>query len=147
MSEEVVEVADTPTEAPNEAVETATPTETTVDTPEVSKASEQAFSDSWLGKLEAEDLKGDKTLERLKGKSEEEIARYIKELASWNGKKGDIPAKDASDEEKEAFAIKMGRPETIDGYDFNINDDFSEVVGADNVPYYQQKVDGFKEKG
>lgn len=150
MSEEAVveevvateTVTETPVEAPVAPVEA----QPTPDTPVTPEASEEAFADVWLGKLENEELKGDKTLERLKGKSADEVAQYIKELVAWNGRKGDIPADDATDEVKEAFAIKMGRPETQEGYDFSLNADFSELVGEDNVPYYESKVEWFKEQ-
>ena len=108
-------------------------------------AEEKSFTDDWIGKIEDEELKGNKILERLAGKSADEVAQYLVELNSWNGKKGDIPAKDATQEEIDAFQIKMGRPETAEGYDFSLNDDFVKLVGEQNAPLYQGMVDGFKD--
>lgn len=139
MSEEAVVV--------EEEVGAEAPVEEVVETPvEESAQDEVAFSDSFIEKLTDEDLKSNKTWDRLKGKSADELGRYITELVSYNGKKGDIPAKDASKEEWDAFHQKMGRPESVEGYDFSIGDEFKEVVGEANLPYYQQMIDGFKEQ-
>jgi hypothetical protein len=144
MSDEVAVVEDVPeavVDTPVEAVVDAP-----VEAPTEAVSEDLAFTDTFMSKIESEDLKGNKTLERLKGKNADELAQYITELASWNGKKGDIPSKDATDEEREAFAIKMGRPETVEGYDFSIGEEFGELVGTEQVPFYQSKIDGFKEQ-
>lgn len=142
MSEEaVVDAPEATVEAP--AVD-STPVE--VAPPAEAVSEDLAFTDNFIGSIESDELKGSKVLERLKGKSADEMAQYITELASWNGKKGDIPSKDATQEEIDAFQMKMGRPENVEGYDFSIGDEFSELVGESQVPYYQSKIDGFKEQ-
>jgi hypothetical protein len=146
MSEEAV------VEATDVAVETEVTTDVVADVateaPVATEAVSEdlAFSDQFISKIESDELKGHKTLGRLQGKSADELAQYITELQAWNGKKGDIPAKDAPQEEIDAFQIKMGRPENIEGYDFNIGEEFSELVGTEQLPYYQSKIDGFKEQ-
>ena len=141
-NEEVAETTET-----TEAVETnVTASEETNATTEATATEESAFSDTFIESISDEGLKGNKLWERLKGKSADEFAKYVTELQSWNGKKGEVPTEESTPEEWSAFYDKMGRPETIDGYDFSLNDEFKELVGESNTPYYQQMIDGFKEQ-
>ena len=135
MSEEEVateEVAETTTEE--------TPVE------ETSTEQSQAFVDSMLEQIDNEDIKSAGFWDNLKGKDANEVGKYIKELQSFAGKKGDIPKSDASDEEWASFYQKLGRPENIEGYDFTIGDDFTKLVGEDSVPYFEKTIDNIKEQ-
>ena len=85
-------------------------------------------------------------MEKLGGKNANEVGKYIKELQSFAGRKGDIPKDDATDEEWDAFYQKLGRPETIEGYDFSINEEFKELVGEGFAPFFDKVVSDFKEK-
>ena len=122
--------------------ETATPESSPA--PVEAKTEDLSFTDTFVSKIENEELKSSKMWDRLKGKSADEVAQYMTEMNAWNGKKGDIPSAEASPEEWAQFHAKMGKPENIDGYDFSIGQEFNELVGEANVPYYQQKVDAFK---
>tara|TARA_X000001382_G_C3134655_1_gene167567 strand:- start:65 stop:943 length:879 start_codon:yes stop_codon:yes gene_type:complete len=135
VQEEVVET--------QEVVEETTEQPTAEATEEVT---EQAFVDSMLSQIDDDDVKSAGFWKNLEGKDANEVGKYIKELQSFAGKKGDIPTKDASEEEWNDFYAKMGRPESIEGYDFNINDDFKELVGEEAVPFFEQAIDGFKEQ-
>jgi hypothetical protein len=134
VSEEVAteEVVETTEEVSNEKVQET--------------ESSNNFVDTMLSQIEDEDVKSAGFWKNLEGKGATEVGKYIKELQSFAGKKGDIPKKDASEEEWSAFYQKLGRPENIEGYDFGLNDDFKELVGEDAMPYFNQAVNGFKEK-
>jgi len=129
MSEEVAEVVE-------EAVE-----EVAVE----AKVSEVPFSDTFIESITDEDVKENKMWENLKGKDANEIARYMSELKSFAGKKGDIPKSDATDEEWAEFYGKLGRPESTEGYEFSMNDEFKELVG-EGAPFFEKAIDGFKEQ-
>tara|TARA_A100000172_G_scaffold77053_1_gene61047 strand:- start:87 stop:959 length:873 start_codon:yes stop_codon:yes gene_type:complete len=135
MSEEEV--------ATEEVVETTTE-ETPVE--ETSTEQSQAFVDSMLEQIDNEDIKSAGFWDNLKGKDANEVGKYIKELQSFAGKKGDIPKSDASDEEWASFYQKLGRPENIEGYDFTIGDKFTELVGEDSIPYFEKTIDKIKEQ-
>jgi len=139
MSEEAV----TTEEATEEVVETTT--EATVETTEKVEATETAFVDSMLESMTDEDVKGHKMWENLKGKDADELGRYVKELKSFAGKKGDIPKEGASDDEWNAFYEKLGRPESAEAYDFDMNDEFKALVGEEALPFYNQAIEQFKE--
>jgi len=108
--------------------------------------SSTSFVDSMLSQIDNEDIKSAGFWKNLEGKDANEVGKYIKELQSFAGKKGDIPKSDASDEEWSAFYQKLGRPENLEGYDFTIGDDFAEIVGEDSAPFFEKAVEGFKEK-
>ena len=129
MSEEVV----------NEEV-----VEETTETPVESEAT-PAFVESMLEQISDEDVKSAGFWKNLEGKDANEVGQYIKELNSFAGKKGDIPKADATDEEWDEFYSKLGRPESIEGYDFVLNEDFKEIVG-DGIDFYNSALDGFKEQ-
>ena len=133
MSEEVTteEVVDTPTEET-----THTTTETTTD--------DRAFTDTFIDAMTDEDLKSQKMWDNLKGKSADEFGKYVRELKAFSGKKGDIPKPEASEEEWSAFHQKLGRPESLDGYDWNLGDEFKEMVG-EQAGFYEGAVDWFKD--
>lgn len=113
----------------------------------VEESSEQvAFVDNMLSQIDNEDVKSAGFWKNLEGKNANEVGQYIKELQSFAGKKGDIPKSDATDEEWSEFYQKLGRPESIDGYDFTIGDEFAEIVGKEALPFFDKIVEGFKEK-
>tara|TARA_R100001163_G_scaffold14424_1_gene13188 strand:+ start:13253 stop:14122 length:870 start_codon:yes stop_codon:yes gene_type:complete len=113
---------------------------------EAGPAEEQSFVDNMLSQIDNEDIKSAGFWQNLKGKDANELGQYVKELQSFAGRKGDIPKDDASAEEWNEFYSKLGRPESVEGYDFEINDDFLEIVGTDSAEYYNNVIDGFKEK-
>ena len=133
MSEE--EVVETTEEVVEEVAE-ETPVE----------ESSESFVDSMLSQIDNDDIKSAGFWKNLEGKDANEVGKYIKELQSFAGKKGDIPKSDATDEEWAEFYQKLGRPENIDGYDFTIGDEFTELVGKDSIPYFEKTVDKIKEQ-
>ena len=133
MSEE--EVVETTEEVVEEVAE-ETPVE----------ESSESFVDSMLSQIDNDDIKSAGFWKNLEGKDANEVGKYIKELQSFAGKKGDIPKSDATDEEWSAFYQKLGRPENIEGYDFTIGDEFTELVGEDSIPYFEKTIDKIKEQ-
>tara|TARA_R100001015_G_C4593870_1_gene149185 strand:+ start:48 stop:920 length:873 start_codon:yes stop_codon:yes gene_type:complete len=133
MSEE--EVVETTEEVVEEVAE-ETPVE----------ESSESFVDSMLSQIDNEDIKSAGFWKNLEGKDANEVGKYIKELQSFAGKKGDIPKSDASQEEWDAFYNKLGRPEDVDGYDFTIGDEFTKVVGEESVPFFENAVEEFKQE-
>ena len=105
-----------------------------------------SFVDSMLSQIDNDDIKSAGFWKNLEGKDANEVGKYIKELQSFAGKKGDIPKSDATDEEWSAFYQKLGRPENIEGYDFTIGDEFTELVGEDSIPYFEKTIDKIKEQ-
>ena len=93
--------------APSNNENTAVPTETTT---EVQPAA------SWTDSL-PDDLKTNASLSKFKD-SNSVLKSYL-ELEKSMGSKVKVPGSDATDEERNAFFNKMGRPETKDGYEFN----------------------------
>jgi hypothetical protein len=102
--------------------------------------------ESFLESMTDEDVKGHKMWENLKGKDANEVGRYFKELKSFTGKKGDIPGKDATDEQWGEFYSKLGRPESADAYDFEIGQEFVDLVGAEAMPYYEGLIGTIKDQ-
>lgn len=135
---EEVEVIEEAEVADNGIVETAEVVE--------EEAPETAFSDTFISSIKDEELKGNKMWDNLKGKSADEIGQYMKELKSFTGKKGDIPGKDASDEQWAEFYGKLGRPESADAYDFEIGQEFKDLVGDDQMPYYEGLIGTIKDQ-
>ena len=129
----------------NQEVVEETPVEEAGPVEESSEATTN-FVDSMLEQIEDEDVKSAGFWKNLEGKNANEVGQYIKELNSFAGKKGDIPKKDATDEEWNEFYSKLGRPETPEAYDFDVNEDFKEAVGEESMPYFEQAVKGFKEQ-
>ena len=140
MSEEV-----TNEEVTEETVE-ETPVEETAVEETTNTQSTASFVDSMLEQIEDDDVKGAGFWKSLEGKDATEVGKYIKELQSFAGKKGDIPKSDASQEEWDSFYTKLGRPESVDAYDFTIGDEFAKMVGEDSVPFFEKAVEGFKEQ-
>ena len=105
-----------------------------------------SFVDSMLSQIDNEDIKSAGFWKNLEGKDANEVGKYIKELQSFAGKKGDIPKSDASQEEWDAFYNKLGRPENVDGYDFTIGDEFTKVVGEESAPFFEDAVEEFKKE-
>ena len=105
-----------------------------------------SFVDSMLSQIDNEDIKSAGFWKNLEGKDANEVGKYIKELQSFAGKKGDIPKSDASQEEWDAFYNKLGRPEDVDGYDFTIGDEFTKVVGEESAPFFEDAVEEFKKE-
>lgn len=130
---QVEEVVETPVESTPEAL------------PQESAQEQKAFVDSMLEQITDEEIKTSKMWDALKGKDANELGKYIKELKSFTGKKGDIPKEDASQEEWDAFYSKLGRPESPEGYDFAMNDEFKQLVGAE-APFFESAIEGFKEQ-
>ena len=121
-------------------------TEAVVETPTTTQTTEKAFVDTMIESLDEGDLKSSKMWDNLKGKDANEFAKYVSELKSFTGKKGDIPKADAPKEEWDAFHSKLGRPDSVEGYDFELNDDFKTLVGDDSLPYYEGIVDTIKQQ-
>lgn len=86
-----------------------------------------------------------KTNERFAQFSEANDA-YTKfdELLAAEGNALAIPGEDASDEDKNAFAIKMGRPETAEGYEIGKPQDWPEGVEYNEALDAQFKEAAFK---
>ena len=131
-------------ETTNEEVVEEVSTEAVQETTENTEPS--SFVSSMIGQIEDVEIKEAGFWKNLEGKDATEVGRYIKELQSFAGKKGDIPKPDASQEEWDSFYTKMGRPESVDAYDFTIGDDFAKLVGEDSAPFFEKAVDGFKQK-
>ena len=108
--------------------------------------SSESFVDSMLSQIDNEDIKSAGFWKNLEGKDANELGQYIKELNNFAGKKGDIPKSDATEEEWNAFYEKLGRPKSIDDYDFVIGDEFTELVGKESLPEFEQMVTSLKEK-
>jgi vacuolar-type H+-ATPase subunit H len=107
---------------------------------------ESSFVDNMLSQINNDDIKSAGFWKNLEGKDANEVGMYIKELQSFAGKKGDIPKSDATDEEWAEFYQKLGRPADIEGYDFTIGDEFTELVGKESIPYFEKTVDKIKEQ-
>lgn len=122
-------------------------TEEVVETPvEESNTQPESFVGSMLSQIEDDEVKDAGFWKNLEGKDATEVGKYIKELQSFAGKKGDIPKPDATEEEWAEFYGKLGRPESTDGYDFTVGDEFRELVGEDSAPFFEKAVEGFKEQ-
>lgn len=117
----------------------------TEETNETTTPSADNFVESMLNQIDDTEVKDAGFWKNLEGKNANEVGKYIKELQSFAGRKGDIPKDDATDEEWDAFYQKLGRPETIEGYDFSINEEFKELVG-EAAPFFDKVVSDFKEK-
>jgi hypothetical protein len=102
------------------------------------------FVDTMLSQIEDEDVKSAGFWKNLEGKDANEVGKYIKELQSFAGKKGEIPKSDATEEEWASFYQKLGRPDSVEGYDFTIGDEFSKIVGEDSAPFFEKAVENFK---
>lgn len=140
MSEEIVENA----EEVAEVTEVAEVAEVTEEATTESKA----FVDSMLEAMTDDEVKSHKMWENLKGKDADELGRYIKELKSFSGKKGDIPKPindGGTEEEWNAFYEKLGRPESPDGYEFEMSQEFKDLVG-EGAPFYEEALGWFKEQ-
>tara|TARA_R100000315_G_C5202022_1_gene118901 strand:+ start:17 stop:883 length:867 start_codon:yes stop_codon:yes gene_type:complete len=133
MSEE--EVVETTEEVVEEVAE-ETPVE----------ESSESFVDSMLSQIDNEDIKSAGFWKNLEGKDANEVGKYIKELQSFAGKKGDIPKSDATQEEWDSFYEKLGRPSDIEGYDFTVGDEFTEIVGEESKPFFEDAVEEFKKE-
>jgi hypothetical protein len=107
--------------------------------------SSTSFIDNMLSQIDNEDVKSAGFWKNLEGKNANEVGQYIKELQSFAGKKGEIPKDDASEEEWNAFYKKLGRPENVEGYDFEVGDNFKEIAGEE-TPFFENAVEGFKQK-
>ena len=104
------------------------------------------FVDQMLEQIQDEDVKSAGFWKNLEGKDATEVGKYIKELQSFAGKKGEIPKEDATEEEWNSFYQKLGRPESVEGYDFEMGDEFKKLVGEDATPFFEKTIEGFKEK-
>lgn len=67
------------------------------------------------------------------------LAKQVYEQDKHIGGMIKIPGDDATDEERNAFQLKLGRPETVDGYEFDVPADLPE-----NLPYDGERADAFK---
>tara|TARA_X000001388_G_scaffold118_1_gene234 strand:+ start:1387 stop:2253 length:867 start_codon:yes stop_codon:yes gene_type:complete len=129
-----------------EVVETVEEVSTEETPVEQSNTQPESFVGSMLSQIEDESVKEAGFWKNLEGKDATEVGKYIKELQSFAGKKGDIPKSDATEEEWAEFYGKLGRPESTDGYDFTVGDEFRELVGEDSAPFFEKAVEGFKEQ-
>jgi len=134
MAEEEVAVEEVAQETTETAAEEVAPT----------KEADLTFSDSFIGSVENEELRTKLEGFNLGGKTADEFGKYLAELKSFTGKKGDIPKEGASDDEWNAFHTKLGRPDNVEGYDFELNDDFKTLVGEESLPYYEGIVNTIK---
>lgn len=122
-------------------------TEVTTEEAPQTDTTEKAFSDSFRESLTDTELKDHKMWDALSGKSADEVGAYMRELKSFTGKKGDIPKpldEGGTQEEWDSFHSKLGRPDSIEGYDWNLGDDFRELVG-EQAAFYDQATDWFKD--
>ena len=88
-----------------------------------------AETTSWRDSL-PEDLKAEKSLESFKDVNS--LAKSYVHAAAKIGAKGlIIPADDAPQEEKDAFAAALGRPETPDGYEFAYPEGYPDELKAE----------------
>ena len=126
--------------------EEATNEEVAEEVVEESNTQPASFVSSMLEQIDDAEIKDAGFWKNLEGKDATEVGKYIKELQSFAGKKGDIPKPDATEEEWSEFYGKLGRPENTDGYDFTIGDEFRELVGEDSAPFFEKAVEGFKEQ-
>lgn len=108
--------------------------------------SSESFVDNMLSQIDNEDIKSAGFWKNLEGKDANEVGKYIKELQSFAGKKGDIPKPDATQEEWDSFYQKLGRPSDIEGYDFTVGDEFTEIVGEESKPFFEDAVEEFKKE-
>lgn len=138
MSEEVEEVASEEVVAGVEA-----PVEEVAEAPVEEVKTEKAFVDNMLESMTDEDVKGHKLWDNLKGKNADELGRYVKELKSFAGKKGDIPKPEASEDEWGEFYSKLGRPDSSDDYNLEISNELREVVGDESAKYYEESIANF----
>ena len=129
MSEEVQEV-----------VETSETTE------ESNQTTSDSFVDSMLNQIEDEGVKSAGFWKNLEGKGATEVGQYIKELQSFAGKKGDIPKSDATEEDWNNFYSKLGRPESVEGYNFTIGDEFTKLVDKEAIPEIENSVQSLKQQ-
>jgi hypothetical protein len=119
--------------------------ETATEATEATATEEKAFVDTFRESITDEGLRGEKMWKELEGKNADEVGRYMRELKAFAGKKGDIPKMDATEDEWNAFHMKLGRPETIDGYDFELSEEFKALVGEGQTAFYDQAMDMFKD--
>ncbi len=69
-----------------------------------------------------------------------EAAKFARDQASLLGNAIRVPGKDASDEERNTFLDKLGRPEDKSGYEFEVPPDLPE-----QLPYDAERAERFKE--
>lgn len=69
------------------------------------------------------------------------LARKAREQERLLGSAIRVPGKDATDEERQAYLNKLGRPETPDAYDFAVPPDLPE-----DLPYDGERASAFKSK-
>ncbi len=131
-------------EVTNEEVSTEEVVEETTDTVEETTG-DIAFVESMLNQISDDDIKSAPFWENLQGKDATEVGRYMKEMQSYVGKKGDIPKADASEEEWNEFHKKLGWSESLDDYNFGMNDEFIEIIGEDSVEHFTGVIDTLKQ--
>ena len=73
-------------------------------------------------------------------KTPAEAAKLAREQASLLGNAVRVPGENATDEEREAFLNKLGRPETPDGFEFEVPEKLPE-----DLPYDGERAQSFKE--
>ena len=99
------------------------------------------FADGWTGR---EEFKANaETLGRFK--SVPELAKGYMEARTKIGKDpnslAEIPTETSSDEIKAAWGKANGKPDTVDGYEYNYSDDFAAKLG----PIDETKMSAIKE--
>lgn len=80
---------------------------------------------AWIAQL-PEDMRGDESFQQFATIGD--LAKAHGSLTSERDGLIKVPGEDASDEEKTAFAQKMGRPETVDGYELGKPEDWPEGI-------------------
>lgn len=78
-------------------------------------------------------------LEKKGVKSAADAAKLARDQSKLLGNAIRIPGDKASDEERNEFLNKLGRPEKADGYEFKVPEDLPE-----SVPYDKERADDFK---
>lgn len=73
---------------------------------------------TWMDGL-PDELRAHPSMQRYKGQGVEALAKGLVEVEATLGRQGvKVPGEDATPEQKEAFFNAIGRPETVDQYDF-----------------------------
>lgn len=116
-------------------------------TPEAGKQDTQTQQDGTTPKVEGgatdpfAELDADtrEWLGKRNAKTPAEVAKLAREQASLLGNAVRVPGEKATEEERNEFLNKLGRPATADAYDFKVPDKLPE-----NLPYDGERATSFK---
>lgn len=91
----------------------------------------QAAPSDFLSQL-PEEMRGDKTFAKLKGKGVEDFAKAYKHaVEKIGGNTVKIPGEGATDADWQEYREKMGIPDTVEGYELNAPDEIPEGLQID----------------